>query len=141
MRGGTTVVGREAELTHMAERVTDLLDGTGRAILIEGEPGIGKSTLARAVIAVAAHHGCQIYKASSDELGQELPLQPLLDALRARESAGEPRLNTIMRLLQGDLPSGGDPTIAASEQMLTLITELCSAAPTMLIVDDIHWAD
>lgn len=109
--------------------------------MIEGEPGIGKSTLARAVIAVAVQHGCQIYKASSDELGQELPLQPLLDALRARESAGEPRLNTIMRLLQGEIASGGDPTIAASEQMLTLITELCSAAPTMLIVDDIHWAD
>jgi MoxR-like ATPase len=91
MRGGTAVVGSESELTHVAERVTDLLDGTGRAILIEGEPGIGKSTLARGVIAVAVQHGCQIYKASSDELGQELPLQPLLDALGARESAGELR--------------------------------------------------
>ena len=35
---------------------------------------------------IAEQRGCQVYRAAADELGQELPLQPLLDALRARES-------------------------------------------------------
>ena len=110
-------------------------------MLLEGEPGIGKSSLARAAIAMAAQHRFQVYWAECDELGQALPLQPLLDALLATESAEEPRLGTILRLLRGELASGADPTIAASEQMLALMTELCSAAPTVLVVDDLQWAD
>lgn len=110
--------------------------------MIEGEPGIGKSSLARATAAIAEQRGCQVYRAAADELGQALPLQPLLDALRARDSTDEPRLATILRLLQGEVAgSGADPTIAASEQMLTLMAELCSAAPTVLVVDDLQWAD
>lgn len=129
------------ELALLRAWVEDLVSGTGRAVLIEGEPGIGKSSLARAAAAVAERHGCQVYRAAADELGQELPLQPLLDALRARETAGEPRLTTILRLLQGEVGNGNDATVAASEQMLTLMAELCSAAATVLIVDDLQWAD
>src|SRR5581483_4538973 len=40
-----------------------------------------------------------------------------------------------------ELPSNGDPTIAASEQMLTHMAELCSTEPTILVVDDLQWAD
>jgi DNA-binding CsgD family transcriptional regulator len=139
--GATALVGRDVELAQLREWVEDLVLGTGRAVLIEGEPGIGKSSLARAAAAVAERHGCQVYRAAADELGQELPLQPLLDALRARESAGEPRLTTILRLLQGELGNGNDATVAAAEQMLTLMAELCSATSTVLIVDDLQWAD
>jgi len=142
MSGATALVGRDLELAQLTEWVDDLVSGTGQAVLIEGEPGIGKSALARAAAMIAERHGCQVYRAAADELGQELPLQPLLDALRARESAGEPRLATILRLLHGELISGAsDPTVAASEQMLTLMAELCSSAPTVLVVDDLQWAD
>jgi ATP/maltotriose-dependent transcriptional regulator MalT len=44
-------------------------------------------------------------------------------------------------LLQGELGNGNDATVAASEQMLTLMAELCSADSTVLIVDDLQWAD
>jgi ATP/maltotriose-dependent transcriptional regulator MalT len=114
--------------------------GTGRAILIEGEPGIGKSSLARAAVDTAEQFGFQTFWAEGDELGQALPLQPLLDALREKEAAGEPRLLTILRLLRGEVRSA-DPTTAASEQLLTLIGELCSATPTVLVIDDLQWAD
>jgi DNA-binding CsgD family transcriptional regulator len=139
--GATALVGRDVELAQLRAWVDDLVSGTGHAVLIEGEPGIGKSSLARAVAAIAERQGCQVYRAAADELGQELPLQPLLDALRARETAGEPRLTTILRLLQGELGNGNDATVAASEQMLTLVAELSSSAPTVLIVDDLQWAD
>jgi len=134
-------VGRDVELARFARWANDLSDGTGHAVLLEGEPGIGKSSLARAAAAMAAQQGFQVYWAECDELGQALPLQPLLDALLATGSADEPRLETILRLLRGELASAADPTIAASEQMLALMAELCSAAPTVLVVDDLQWAD
>jgi DNA-binding CsgD family transcriptional regulator len=137
----TPLVGRDAELARLYEWTVDLGAGSGRAVLIEGEPGIGKSSLARAMTTFADGLGYQVFWAEGDELGSVLPLQPLLDALRDREIAGEPRLATIMRLLRGEVPGAADPTVAASEQMLTLITELCSATPTVLVIDDLQWAD
>src|SRR5918999_566122 len=63
----TALVGRDAELARLVEWVEDLVSGTGRAILIEGQPGIGKSSLARAAAAAAERRGCRVYRAAADE--------------------------------------------------------------------------
>lgn len=52
------LVGREAELTLLNEFVDNLVTGTGHATLIEGEPGIGKSSIAHAAATTAEHRGC-----------------------------------------------------------------------------------
>ena len=134
------LVGRETEVNRLTGLVDDLAGGTGQAILLEGEPGIGKSSLARSAVAAAEQRGFSAYWAECDELGQALPLQPLLDALLAKETT-EPRLDTIQRLLRGELTGAADPAMAAAEQMLALMNELCSAAPTVLVVDDLQWGD
>jgi DNA-binding CsgD family transcriptional regulator/tetratricopeptide (TPR) repeat protein len=134
------LVGRDAELARLIGWIDDLAAGTGHAVLLEGEPGIGKSSLARTAVIAAEQHHFPVYWAECDELGQSLPLQPLLDALLAKEST-EPRLDTIQRLLRGELVGGADAAMAASEQMLALMTEICSASPTVLVVDDLQWAD
>src|SRR6476469_1419030 len=102
------LVGREAELSRLLGWLDDLASGTGHAVLIEGEPGIGKSSLARATVAAAEQRNFATFWAECDELGRTLPLQPLLEALLSRWS-GEPRLDTIQRLLRGELPSSVDP--------------------------------
>src|ERR1700716_3833870 len=125
-RGQTSLlVGRAAELTRLTELVRDVAAGHGRAVLGEGEPGIGKSALVQAVCAVAAQRGGSVFWGAGDELGQALPLLPLLDALRVHD-ASDDRRASIVRLLRGELPMGGaDPATAASEQMLALVGELC----------------
>ena len=112
-------------------------------MLIEGEPGIGKSTLVRAACAEATELGCQVFWGAGDELGQALPLLPILDGLRVREASGNPRQETIVALLRGEVASGRgeDVPTALAEQLLALVEELCATLPTVLVVDDLQWAD
>ena len=112
-------------------------------MLIEGEPGIGKSTLVRAACAEAAELGCQVFWGAGDELGQALPLLPILDGLQVREPSDNPRQETIVALLRGEVASGRseDVPTALAEQLLALVNELCATVPTVLVVDDLQWAD
>jgi DNA-binding CsgD family transcriptional regulator len=139
--GAARLVGRDAELTLLNTLVTDVVAGTGHAVLIEGEPGIGKSSVARTTATTAERLGCRVYWAAADELGKALPLRPILDALRPLNPTTEPRLATITRLLRGEFGGTLNPTAAASEQLFALISELCEAGPTTLVVDDLQWAD
>ena len=130
------LVGRDTELALLRTLVPTA--GKGAAVLIEGEPGIGKSSLARAAADMAAREGCRVLWAAADELGQALPLRPLLDAL---DHLPAPRLAAIRALLRGEFTGDLDPIAAASEHLLTLVTELCEATPVTLVVDDLQWAD
>jgi DNA-binding CsgD family transcriptional regulator len=95
------------------------------------------------VVAGAAYAGCQVFWGAGDELGQALPLVPFLDALRVREPSTNPRRNTIVRLLRGETTAdrGTDVPAALAEQLLALVTEQCATRPTILVVDDLQWAD
>jgi DNA-binding CsgD family transcriptional regulator len=132
------LVGRDAELTRLRRLVDSARSGKGAAVLIEGEPGIGKSTLARVTADMASRNGCRALWAAADELGQALPLRPLLDAF---QSLDNPRLTAIRALLRGEFTGDLDPIAAASEHLLTLVAELCDTTPVVLIVDDLQWAD
>ena len=100
---GGALVGRSGELRRLTGLIRDAAARRGSAVLIEGEPGIGKSSLMRAALAEAADARCPVFWGSGDELGQALPLLPLLEALRVRELPDSPRCSTIIKLLRGEL--------------------------------------
>ena len=112
-------------------------------MLIEGEPGIGKSALVRAALAEAPEAGCQVFWGAGDELGQALPLLPFLDGLRVREPSTNPRRDAIVRLLRGEVSAdrGTDVPAVLAEQLLALVAEQCAIRPTILVIDDLQWAD
>ena len=85
------LVGRDGEMALLTGLVRDVARGrAGGSVLIEGEPGIGKSALVRAALAEAPEAGCQVFWGAGDELGQALPLLPFLDGLRVREPSTNP---------------------------------------------------
>jgi DNA-binding CsgD family transcriptional regulator/tetratricopeptide (TPR) repeat protein len=137
------LVGRDSETAMLVGLMTEVASGRGSSVLIEGEPGIGKSALVRAALAEVADAGCQVFWGAGDELGQALPLLPLLEGLRVREPSANPRRNTIVRLLRGELTGdrGADVSAALAEQLLALIAEQCAVLPTILVIDDLQWAD
>ncbi len=139
------LIGRDSELAALVKLMAEVAAGRGGSVLIEGEPGIGKSTLVRAALAEAAENepSCQVFWGAGDELGQALPHLPLLEALRVTEPSANPRRNTIVRLLRGEVSAdrGMDASAALAEQLLALIIEQCAVEPTILVVDDLQWAD
>ena len=62
---------------------------------------------------------------AGDELGQALPLLPFLDGLQVREPSTNPRRNTIVRLLRGEVTAarGTDVSAVLAEQLLALVAE------------------
>src|SRR5215468_483138 len=138
-----SLVGRDSEMALLTGLVKEAARGRGGAVLIEGEPGIGKSALVRAVVAEAPEAGCQVFWGAGDELSQALPLLPFLDGLRVREPSANPRRETIVRLLRGEATAdrGTDVPAVLAEQLLALVTEQCAIRPVILVIDDLQWAD
>jgi DNA-binding CsgD family transcriptional regulator len=99
-------------------------DGAGRLVLISGEAGIGKTSLLRAF--VAAHRDTRLLAGACDALYTPRPLGPLLDIA---EEAG------------GDLAAAAGEGTTPSRIVAELARELRGGPPTVLILEDIHWAD
>jgi DNA-binding CsgD family transcriptional regulator len=137
------LVGRESEMSLLTGMVKEVSLGRGGAVLIEGEPGIGKSALVHAAVTGAPDASYQVFWGTGDELGQELPLLPFLDALRVRESSPNPRREAIVRLLRGEMAAdrGANVPAVLAEQLLALVTEQCAVRPSVLVIDDLQWAD
>src|SRR6266404_1330426 len=137
------LVGRDSEMALLTGLVKEVARGHGSSVLIEGEPGIGKSALVRVATAAAREAGCEVFWGAGDELSQALPLSPFLDGLRVREPSLNPRRDTIVRLLRGEVTTGPGTDVPAvlAEQLLALVAEQCAVRPTVLVVDDLQWAD
>ena len=52
-----SLVGRDSEMTLLTGLIREVARGRGSAVLIEGEPGIGKSALMRSAVAAAPKAG------------------------------------------------------------------------------------
>ena len=79
-----TVRGRGAERRLVRDLLLRAQRGSGGVLLVEGEPGIGKSALLRDAVDRAAGLGFSLAVGAGDPLGQPIPLFEL------RQALGEP---------------------------------------------------
>jgi DNA-binding CsgD family transcriptional regulator len=128
-RHDVVFVGRGAEVERLGGLVRCVAAGEGASVLVEGEPGIGKSSLVQAGVAEAGGLGCRLLWAVGDELSQRFPLRVLTGCL-GEDSVG---------VAAGSV--GGDPVPAAVERLLARIDRLCAVSPVVLVLDDLQWAD
>ena len=137
-------VSRAMEVTRMQAMVAAVAAGTGGVIWLEGEPGIGKSSLLAAGLAGAEQAGCQLGWSVADELGQRFPLRTILDCLDVDRRSTDPRRAELADSLHGPanaLLPGADPVTAAVDKLLAFVEGLCTDGPLLLVVDDLQWAD
>jgi DNA-binding CsgD family transcriptional regulator/tetratricopeptide (TPR) repeat protein len=138
------VFGRDGEMQALDRLIQRLAAGAGGAVWVQGEPGIGKTTLVSVAAETARRAGCQCHLATASELLPVFPLQILLEALQIRQRTADPARARLARLLDGDasmLSAPQDTTAAVAEQILALVDRLCAAGPVVLVLDDAQWAD
>ena len=147
------MVGRDEELGRLLALLDDAQDGRSVAALVSGDAGVGKSRLVGEVARLAMGRGFTVLSGHCAELGDSIPYLPLADALRsAGQSTGVRDALTSRPALSRLLPEGGDGQVAdedrsglARQQMfggvLGLLAELAAAAPVLLVLEDLHWAD
>jgi class 3 adenylate cyclase/tetratricopeptide (TPR) repeat protein len=151
-------VGRERELDRLGAAWKEAATGTRRAVLIGGEPGVGKTRLAAELATEVHGDGLVLYGRCDEDLG--VPYQPFAEAVRAcaqlwtDEELGArigPNAASLARLvpeLRERLPE--IPSVVAGEAeaerylLFEAVAEfLASAAdeqPVLLVLDDLHWA-
>ncbi len=138
-------VGRERELDAMLELLGD--GSSPHALVLTGEPGIGKTTLWETVLAAAANSGLRVLAARAGEAEARLSfvgLADLLDDVASDELAALPspqRRALEIALLRAE-PTGtppGEQAIALG--FLNALRSLAARAPVLVAVDDAPWLD
>jgi DNA-binding CsgD family transcriptional regulator len=152
-------VGRASELELVAGLADALRAGIGGAVLVEGEPGIGKSALLRAGLAGAADaepgdaslgaasagdagpavagRPAAVYWGAADELGRQFPLSLMSEVLGLRLADGFPAGGGTA----GGGVFAGSPVLGGVERLLEAVDRRCSRSPVVVVVEDLQWAD
>src|SRR5689334_20394816 len=137
-------VGRGEELTVVRAGVEALSRGEGSLIWVEGEPGIGKSSLVAEALAAGSAPGWDIGWGIAGKLTERLPLRVMLDCLGVRPGSPDPRrahAADLLRSLRQGLFANGDASVTGIELLVGLVDELSAAAPAVIVLDDLQWAD
>ena len=133
-------VGRAGELATVGAAIEGLRQGTGSVVWVEGEPGIGKSSLVAEALA-DSDPKWDIGWGMADPLAERVPLQVILDCLQVRMGSPDPARARAAQLMRDRQLAGADASAPGSEILAMLVDEVCAAAPTVLVIDDLQWAD
>ncbi|WP_051767039.1 BTAD domain-containing putative transcriptional regulator [Saccharothrix syringae] len=134
------LVGRDGELAELAAAVDGVGEDCGGVVWVEGEAGIGKSALLRAALAGVGARGFQLTWGVADEFSGRFPLQVFVECCGATPTSPDPRLADLGEQLQKHRQRWWHHT-ATVDRLLAFVVEVCAAAPLVLVVDDIQWAD
>lgn len=135
------IVGRDDELAA----IDDFIAGAGAAVLLlEGEPGIGKTTLWREAAARAEARGARALRARPAESEAKLSYAALTDLLSevyddVRDRLPEPQQHALdAALLRGP---GTTEARTVGSGLVSVLAALADLGPVLLAVDDTQWLD
>ena len=119
-----TILEREDALATLHEALDDAIAGNGRIALVSGEAGIGKTTLVRSFEQDAGKRA-RVIVGACEALFTPRPLGPVHDIAH---EVGGPLLDA--------LSTGSDRVT-----ILALLFAELGSAPTVAVLEDVHWAD
>jgi predicted ATPase len=78
--GGKPLVGRAGELSRLDRALDEIAGSAGDIVLLDGEPGIGKSRLVEATLDEAESRGLRVLHGVCGELERDVPYAPVASA-------------------------------------------------------------
>ena len=145
--GQWVTVGRDAEQAALGSLLTRAEGGESACALLVGEPGIGKTRLVEQLADRARERGFQVAFGRCSQDDGAPPLWPWLSLLRGlAEGSGEKLDPELEATLSGTNPSvpeegAGAAAFRVWESIATAVGGVAGRAPTLLVLDDLHWAD
>jgi DNA-binding CsgD family transcriptional regulator len=141
MPGAENLLGRQAEFAQISRALTE---DTGRAVVVSGEPGIGKSALLEQVGTYAAGQGWQVVRVLGVEAEQPFALgglNQLAFALKEfRAGVDEADRAVLVPVFGGD-PDSVVAVLPLVSGLLNLVAVAAQTRPVLLVIDDVQWLD
>ena len=146
MAGSAELVGREKELRVLRERLARSAAGNGGLLLVAGEAGVGKTTLAERALIDSAPI---VLRGIVSDRGRT-PYAPIVSALRAygriapEALAGYGRLARHLCVLLPELgpaPPGIVDHLLLAETVIESFAGIASRQPAAVFFDDLQWVD
>lgn len=143
---GIEVVGREVELAACRGVLDRIASGDPSGLVLAGEPGIGKTTLYRAVVEDALARSFRVLSSRPAEVEARLSYVALADLLAGAVEDVLPELPDVQgRAIQGALvraePAEPLQQRAVAAAFLSALQVLDEECPVLVAVDDIQWLD
>jgi len=134
------LAGRERELALLRDKLVAAKGGMGGLVLIGGEAGIGKTTLAEAALREAAQQGFVVLEGHCFDLADTPPYGPWIDlfAHYAPSPSAPPLPEPFARRGTVGVVSSQMALFVAVEDFLRA---LAARQPVAILLDDLHWSD
>lgn len=136
------LVGREREQTALTDLLATLRSGRSQALVVVGEPGIGKTALLDLLAERATD--CRVVRMSGVEAEMELPFAamhqlcaPFLDRRDVLPSPQRRALEVTFGLDAGPAPD----RMLLGLAVLSLLSEVAADRPVVCVIDDAQWLD
>jgi class 3 adenylate cyclase/tetratricopeptide (TPR) repeat protein len=160
--GRTPFVGRESERAELRRLVEQVKVGHGAMVMIGGEPGVGKTRLAEELAVRCAREGFLTFTGHCYEAAGAAPYIPIVEAFeQALTRAPSPKafrqflgdeapeiakLVPKLRQFCPDIPPALELPAEQERRYLfnaawEVLARTARSQPTLLVLDDIHWAD
>jgi len=143
------LVGRDGELGRLDAAVHSAARGEPAFVLVLGEAGIGKTSLLQAAEASARDAGLRVLSGTAIESGRGIPYLPLISPLTTALGANvTDDANRVVRDALAARVTGAEterredgPADFRAARLIEAMFEVLARTPTLLAVDDVHWAD
>jgi DNA-binding SARP family transcriptional activator len=154
----SNLIGRKEEWGALLKGWKAVRHGAGRIVLLEGEPGVGKSRLAGEFVRWVVADGGSVLRGHGYDVRGGIPFEPIVELLRDALSApglagtAPEWLTEAARLLpeiRQRFPALPNPAVPADsaegwrlfEGVAQLMLALAAERPVVISLDDLQWCD
>ena len=135
------LVGRRAELSQLSQA---LAGDAKRAVVVSGEPGVGKTVLIEHLCALAVSEGWRVVRVQGSQAEESFALgglnQLAIGLSDCQVGLDEHDRGVLAPVLIGD--SGTEVSVLPlAAALLNLLAAAARTEPVLLVVDDVHWLD